>query len=632
MIKLLDENTIKNIAAGEVIENPSNVVKELIENSIDANAKKIIVDIKNGGISQIKITDDGDGFIKEDIENAFLLHATSKITEVADLYKIDSYGFRGEALASIASVADITLITRHKMSNENFGYSININFGFKNPITKTPSAIGSTIIIKDLFSNQPVRRKFLKSENLEAAKVEELVEKFALSNPNISFKFIRDDKIKFTTKGDGNLKNIIYLFYGRSVYDNLIHVESETEKIKLYGYIARPNISRNNRNDEIYFVNNRYVKSDVIRRAIEQSFDGFLMQHKYPLTILNIFVKKDEIDINIHPKKLEVRFSNDDIIYFTIYDTIKNSLTNTELIAEEKIDIADSDSNDNEKLDIEDNIENRIENKKINEDVIEKNLDDTSNKSTVETISSNDNENNEINYLELDTLKNVLNSSSNSLIDIEKIDLINKKQVVEKRFINDNISTDHKYIGQIFKTYILIEYNDKLYIIDQHAAHEKIYYEKLIKNYNDKQVIFEKLLESIIIKLTPIQYEYLLKNLTALKSFGYEIEPFGDTSLKIDSVPYDIPNVHRKELLIEIIDEFTNTNNKFVYKSIEDKIATISCKKAIKGNMELSEVEVKELLDELFKLDNPYNCPHGRPTIISISKDEFEKKFGRIVF
>ena len=624
MIKLLDENTIKNIAAGEVIENPSNVVKELIENSIDANAKSIIVDIKEGGLSHIKIQDDGDGFLKEDIENAFLLHATSKITNVDDLYKIDSYGFRGEALSSIASVSNVTLITKHKTSNENFGYSININFGIKNEIVKIPSTKGSTIIINDLFSNQPVRKKFLKSENIEAAKVEEIVEKFALSNKDVAFKFIKDDKIKFSTKGDGNLKDIIYLIYGKNVYDNLLYVNGENEKISVNGFVVNPSIARNKRDDEIYFVNNRYVKSDVIRRAIENSYEGFLMQHKYPLVVLNIFVKKDEIDINIHPKKLEVRFSNDDIVYFMIYDIIKNVLNNTELINDEKIFVKNDDKIYDYPLNEE---ENTYE---ILEDIV--NNDDNKTFKSASNIENCDTKK-EVNYLELDTLKNVLNSSLNSSIDIEKLKIATKNPIVEeKKFIDIDLANNNRYIGQIFKTYILVEYNDKLYIIDQHAAHEKIYYEKLIRNYNNKEIVSEKLLESVVIKLTPMQYEYLLENLTILKDFGYEIEPFGDSDLKIDAVPFDIPNVNRKELLLEIIDEFTNVNNKIVYKSIEDKIATISCKKAVKGNNALNEVEAKKLLEELFKLQNPYNCPHGRPTIISITKDEFEKKFGRIVF
>lgn len=605
-INILDSNTISKIAAGEVIENPASVVKELIENSIDASAKHIVIEIQDAGLKSIKVTDDGVGFEKDDIELAFLQHATSKINNINDLESIMTFGFRGEALASISSVSKITLTTKNKNTNSSYGLRYCIDFGNKSSIEETASNFGTCINVEDLFKNVPVRKKFLKSSNKENALIEDIVIKFALVRDDIAFELYIDGKKKFFSNGDSNILNVIYNLYGKDIVNNLLPIEDVFDGIKVSGYIAKPIIARNTRNDEIFFVNNRYIKDKTISRAIEAAYEEYLMQHKYPLVILKVDVDGTSVDVNVHPKKMEVRFSNEERIYYSIYNTISKCLKNESLIHEEKfedIKIFDYDTFDN-------NYENEKATIEYNkEDEIKKTLD-------VEA---------------LPRMSSIFKKSFNEGINISNLYQKLSKKYEEQSFIQKTLTENHKYIGQVFNTYILVEFNEKLYIIDQHAACEKINFERIMSEFKNGKVLNQKIFPSIVLTLTPIQYEAVINNIDEFNKIGYEIESFGNNDIKVSSVPYYIYNISSEKLLMDMIDSFADNKNKETYDSVEEKIASISCKKAIKANYILSEDEVKQLLKDLFSLDNPYNCPHGRPTIISLSKYEFEKRFGRII-
>ena len=632
-IKILDENTISKIAAGEVVENPASVVKELIENSIDAGAKNITIEINSGGTKKIKVSDDGIGFEKDDIYLAFVQHATSKLSAIDDLNTIMSYGFRGEALASIAAVSKVTLITKRN-DDKAYGYKYQVGFGKESEIEEVAANIGTSIEVNDLFSNVPVRKKFLKAIPKENALVEDIVIKFAIIRPDISFKLIVDDKIKFNSSGDNSLKNVIYKLYGREVVDNIVEINDDIDGISIEGYIAKPTCARNTRNDEIYYVNDRFIKNKNISKAIEAAYEGFLMQHKYPLVVLKIKIDSSKVDVNVHPKKSEVRFSSDEYVYFAVYNAILKRISSIDLIREEKLnnsteeDYISVDTKYNGGFDLNYESQNSHNNLSINDSVtIEKNIntigEDLIDRSEITKVSID----------ELPSIKDVLEKKLNSGINLSNLydNLSKTRKFEEKSFIQKTLSEDYKYIGQVFGTYILIEFEDKLYIIDQHAAHEKINFEKLMHSYKDGEVASQKIFPSLMLKLTPIQYEAVTSNLESFNKIGFEIELFGDNDIKVDAVPFNIFNIGNENLLMDIIDSFADANNKEQYDSIVEKIASISCKKSIKANYILSEQEVKQLLRDLFKLDNPYNCPHGRPTIISLSKSEFEKRFGRIV-
>lgn len=609
-IKILDDKTISKIAAGEVIENPASVVKELVENAIDAKAKHIVVEISDGGTSLIKVSDDGVGFEKDDIELAFMQHATSKLKDISDLESIASFGFRGEALSSIASVSKVTLISKRKNDENTFGYKYSIDSGNKSNIEQVAANDGTSIEVRDLFKNVPVRKKFLKGNSKENALVEDVVIKFALVREDISFEFIADGRRKFYSNGDSNLKNVIYSLYGKDIVNNLIQIDDEYNDIRVSGYIAKPIIARNTRNDEIYFVNSRYIKDKTISKAIEGAYEEYLMQHKFPLVILKICIDSSKVDVNVHPKKMEVRFSNDEYVYFAIYNVIHDALKNQNLIHDEKLV--------NETIDKYIDIDSMRTEYSDDTRAVDVKDSDTDNAST----------------LSIDTMPSMSSVIKRDLSEGLKLSNLYKKlsnDFEEKPFIQKSLSEDHKYIGQVFNTYILVEFDSKLYIIDQHAAHEKINFERIMKAYNDGKVLNQKIFPSIVIKLTPVQHDAVMSNIGDFKKIGYEIESFGDNDIKVDSVPYNIFNIGNEKLLMDMIDSFADDKNKEQYDSVVEKIASISCKKAIKANHVLSENEVKQLLRDLFSLDNPYNCPHGRPTIISLSKQEFEKKFGRIV-
>ena len=633
-IKVLDDNTINKIAAGEVVENASSVVKELIENSIDANAKNIKISIEDGGLKLIKVTDDGDGIQKDDITLSFKEHATSKIKAIEDLESIESFGFRGEALPSIAAVSDVTIITKNNADNSSYGYKYSIIKNIESKIEETASNIGTSVIVENLFDNVPVRKKFLKSVLKENSLTLDIVTKFSLSNPNIAFSLYIDGVEKYKTKGDGDVKLLIYGLYGKEVYDNLIKIDLIDDYIHIYGYVAKPQVARNTRNDEIYFVNGRYVKSKIISNAIENAFSEYLMQHKFPLSVINIDINGKYVDVNVHPKKLEVRISREDAVYLKVYEAISNALNDSVLIHEEKL-VNDDLIDENKVFD-----KNRdIEPRNVLDTDKNDNIDKSDDTDTTTDTNYKDDENTKTNEKKifdvnnLPTLKDILSAKVDEGLELKNLHkkIFNDNEFKEVPFVTSTLTDNHRYIGQVFDTYILVEYNEKLYIIDQHAAHEKINFEKIMKLYRDGEVESQKIFPSIILKLTPKQYVAIDSNIDKFEKLGYEISPFGDREIKIDAVPYSIFGIGSKSLLMDMIDSFTNEGNKEQYESIVEKIASISCKSAIKANHKLNENEVKELLRELFKLDNPYNCPHGRPTIISLSKYEFEKRFGRVI-
>ena len=613
-IKVLDNITINKIAAGEVVENAASVIKELVENSIDAKAKNIIVEVEGAGLKQIRVIDDGDGISKDNIKLAFQEHATSKIEKIDDLEIINSFGFRGEALPSIAAVSDVEIITKSKDDKSIYGYRYIV--GRDDEIDEVAANVGTTIIVRNLFSRVPVRKKFLKEATKENAYIHDLMIKLALSHTNISFNLIIDGRHKLNTSGDGNIKTILYSIYGKYIYDNLLEVDDTYNGIGVKGVIAKPIIARNTRQDEIYFVNKRYIKNKTITNAVENAYEEYLMQHKYPLVVIEVSIDNKLVDVNVHPKKLEVRFSNETQVYFAIYEIISKALKNTNLIHEENLSKKDDAWRDSN-FDIYNYYNTEVVDKKESDS-------DAKDINELQSLSSLFNK-------KIDSGLSIDNFNSNLMNDKALEVIPRNMKMVEKPFINRTLSEDHKYIGQIFDTYILVEFDNKLYIIDQHAAHEKINFEKIMKQYHEGKVDSQKIFPSIMLRLTPNEYEAVEKHIDDFAKVGFEIETFGDSDLKVDAVPYSIFDISSEKLLMDMIDSFADNKNKEEYDSIVEKIASISCKKAIKANHKLTEIEVKELLRELFLLENPYNCPHGRPTIISLSKAEFEKKFGRIV-
>ncbi len=616
MIKILNEETINKIAAGEVIERPVNIVKELIENSIDANATRIVIKIAEGGIKNITVTDNGFGIDYNDMKSVFLSHATSKINNINDIYQISSYGFRGEALFSIGIASSAYIVSKTEKSNN--AYKISNQYGVLSDVLISPGVDGTTVSINDLFNNMPVRKKFLKKNTVEASLIKDMIEKMALANPNISFKYVEDDIEKFSSSGDNNLRNIIYTLYGKEIYDNTFLINNNYNGIKINAIIGKPSLYRNNRNDEIFFVNKRYIKNDMIKKSVESAYKPYLLMHKFPLSIINIDILQDTIDVNVHPQKLEVRFTNENLVYEAIYNTIKNELEKSNLILND----GDYESNPMFITKKEDEEEIEISNIKSLSDYDDNNLQKTYKKENDERIYNKPYIENKKNNIENNNSKN--NNSNNNEKNIPNIIFNDDKK------LKSDILNNYKYVGQVFNTYIIIECKDKIYIIDQHAAHEKINYEKFLMQLNSGIVETQKIMP-IILTLTTAEYETVTENMEYFKKAGFHIELFGDKDIIVDSVPLVILSIGRKELLMDMIDNFSKEKTLFGYDSINDKIASISCKTAIKGNTKLLDIEVKKLIEELFSLDNPYNCPHGRPTIVEMTEYDFQKKFKRVV-
>lgn len=640
-IAILNQETIDKIAAGEVVERPCSVVKELVENAIDAGSTAITVEIKEGGISFIRITDNGCGIERDQVAVAFYRHSTSKIRSAEDLLTVKSLGFRGEALSSISAVARVELITKTYDELTGTRYVIEGSKELSNEEIGAPD--GTTFIVKDLFYNVPARRKFLKTAQTEGSYISDMVEKLALSHPDISFKFINNNQTKLHTSGNGNRKDIIYHIFGREISSSLLEVKHECEYFKVEGFIGKPVITRGNRNYENYFINGRYVKSNILSRAIEEAYKSFLMQHQYPFTVL-YFTFFSELDVNVHPTKMELRFDNNNEIYVELCDTIYAILSHKEMIPEVPVDSTPAPK----KIvhEYKEPIPEPFEKRRINEVRAAESRSVYGQSVTSAAKAPAVNEQLTDNTSKMQTAKasasalvagtgNSVEPKPETSTAYEPAQVVTGTQQTlgdyDKVFLTESSKKQFSIIGQLFKTYWLIEFEDKLYIIDQHAAHEKVLYEKTMARLANKDFTSQRISPPIVMTLDARESEMLEKYRPQIEQFGYEVEHFGGKEYMISAIPDNLFNIDMKDLFIEMLDDFSNSTGRQTPDIITEKVASMSCKAAVKGNDKLTLPEINKLIDDLLSLDNPYNCPHGRPTIISMSKYEIEKKFKRIV-
>lgn len=697
MIQILDSKTIDKIAAGEVVEKPASVVKELVENSIDAKATMITVEIKEGGISFIRVTDNGTGIHKNEVQTAFLRHATSKIASDDDLNYIHTLGFRGEALASICAVSQMEMITKTKDSDT--GVRICVEGGNIKEFEDVGAPDGTTVIVRNIFYNTPARKKFLRQPATEGAHIEELMEHVALCEPNISFKVVINGKLKFNTTGKGDLKEVIYRIYGRDIAKSLIPISVDRDGFVIDGYIGKPEIVRSNRNFENYFVNRRYVKSVIIANGIEEGYKSYLMQHKFPFCVLHIDVDTENIDVNVHPTKMEVRISNSIALNGLLIESIKNSLSGKELIPDikepekketipakavpepfetKRISGINSENSflpkeDTSKISqiltpgkrtfvsdvffTEDDEEASENTKDINDSKdtnnindIKKSLENTKEelKSILEIDSNSDikpesensifNANNSADSNGIYQEQNKeINPESDKIENAEETEVklipteVHQKDLFEEKVLNVSLKDRIKLIGQIFDTYWLFTMDENLYCMDQHAAHEKVKYEEFMENLRNKQVFAQQLLIPALINLKPTEFLLFKDYSDVFADMGFEIDEFGENTLALRAIPQDLYNTSPEEMFLDILEELSKSSRNLSFTVISEKIATKACKAAVKGNNSMTFKEADELINKLMTLKNPYNCPHGRPTIISMSKYEIEKKFKRIV-
>ena len=641
VINLLSQSTIDKIAAGEVVERPLSVVKELTENAIDAGAGAIAVEIKDGGISFIRVTDNGCGIEKDQVKKAFLRHATSKITSIEDLDFISSLGFRGEALSSIAAVSQMEVITKTKEELTGIRYAI--AGGCEEELEEIGAPNGTTFLVRNLFFNTPVRKKFLKQPQTEGSYVSDLMEHLALSHPDIAIKFIQNGQIKFHTSGNNNLKEVIYRIYGKDVTEALNFFEMEIgecgRKIKVSGFLGRPELNRSNRSFETYFVNGRFVKNDIITKALEEGYRTYLMQHKFPFCILHFSIPPDLIDVNVHPAKMEIRLIQGMEIFEKLSKGIQNYLKDLEMIPsviltaekdEKKIFQKSPEPFEIERSQMmlrEDNVEyqkNVISAAAKQEMPKEPSVKDFLHKIGENRIIGSKTDGNSDRNDGIHA--NVIKADEHILVERPK-----QFDLFEENFLTKEAKNEYKIMGQLFETYWLVAFHDKLFIIDQHAAHEKVKDERLVKEQEGKHITSQKLNPPVIINLTSREEEVLNEYLKYFADFGFEIEEFGGGSYSVRSMPIDLYGCNEKQFFTEILDELMDSPMKGTPEVILNKLASMACKAAVKGNQELSEKEACALIDELLTLENPYHCPHGRPTIISMGKYEIEKKFKRVL-
>lgn len=703
-IHVLDQITIDKIAAGEVIERPASVVKELVENAIDAGSGSVTVEIKEGGISYMRIADNGCGIARDDVQNAFLRHSTSKIRAAEDLEHIASLGFRGEALSSIAAVSQVEMITKTK--EQLLGTRYQIAGGKEEGLEDTGASDGTTFLIRQLFYNVPARRKFLKTPITEASHVGDLMTRLALSHPEISFQFINNGQSRLHTSGNGNLKDVIYHVYGREITANLIPLEYKNNGLSLSGYIGAPLISRGNRNFENYFINGRYVKSNIIYRAIEDAYKDFSMQHKFPFTVFHITIDGEHVDVNVHPTKMELRFNNQQEVYNTLYEAIDSALHGRELIPkvtldEPKVPRAEVVPVTKEKQNFRTTgssvsfastagnmtkqaaqsemwagVQTPVKQKTKIPPKEERNLDyfmeqmkkrvtsyhqqnssaEVKSRSDIfkperqadrirEAVSQYKATARDAKKQEFPKKTDVTpeipgtakttaekTTANGQGIDIKANEKPEQMDLFEDRFLDKERKADYTLIGQIFDTYWLVQFENSLYIIDQHAAHERVLYERTLREMKNREFTSQMISPPIILNLTMQEAELLRQYMDRFTRIGFEFEEFGQDSFAVRSVPDNLFSIAKKDLLLEMIDHLSDELNRNQPSDlIDEKIASMSCKAAVKGNMSLSAAEVDTLIGELLLLDNPYHCPHGRPTIISMTKRELEKKFKRIV-
>jgi len=702
-IAVLDQNTIDKIAAGEVVERPSSVVKELVENAIDAGATAITVEITDGGKKLIRITDNGSGMDAEQVPLAFLRHATSKIEKVEDLTHIASLGFRGEALSSIAAVSQVELITKTPSGISGTRYVI--EGGKEQSLEEMGAPEGTTFLIRNLFYNTPARSKFLKSDMTEAGYINTLMEQLALSHPEISFKYIQNRQVKLSSSGNYSVKDVIYSVYGREIAKALLDVSYENDFMKIEGFVGKPEISRGNRTFENYYINGRYVKNKIITKAIEDGYKGLVMQHKFPFVSLRIEMDGNDLDVNVHPAKREVRFARETEVYTAIYETVRKVLTHRELIPQVSVG-KDEPTSRTEQIK-PGNIPEPFEVKRRQEMYGHPNRtaniashaastasEVRSSTAPVPSIPYNKPTNGTASYGSAESAHNSSASSAdkykhvdslrenpvyesqpftkeeeemfsgtlkdgrneNSVAETADYEVISEKpaesappevdnepiksqkqeppkqlELFEERLLAPESRSRHRLIGQLFDTYWLVQFEDNFYIIDQHAAHEKVYYERFVKQFQSQNIQSQYVSPPLIVSLS-LEEENLLKaNKKYFRDFGFEIEPFGGREYSISAVPSSLLGMTEEELFLEMLDHLTADGSKDAFEIFASRLATMACKAAVKGNHSMSPQEADKLIDELLTLENPYNCPHGRPTIISMSKTEIEKKFKRIV-
>lgn len=664
-IQLLDEATIEKIAAGEVVERPSSVVKELVENAIDAKATFITVEIKEGGLSFIRITDNGCGIDKEQVRLAFLRHSTSKIRSLEDLMCIKSLGFRGEALASISAVAQVELITRPRGALTGVRYVIE---GSKEKLFEEIGAPeGTTFLVRNLFFNTPVRRKFLKSAQTEAGYVATIMERLALSHPEVSFQLIVNNQQKLHTSGNCNRKDIIYHIYGKDIASNLLPVERDECGIGVNGFIGKPLVSRGNRNFENYYINGRYMKSQIIAKAIEEAYKPYLMNHQYPFTVLYLAMDEELMDVNVHPTKMEVRFANGEQLYQTLLGMLRDTLQGRDLVPEVSVHGEKTGAGEKPQAPAKTEPAPRapqpFERNRISE--IRRSIakdspyelkyaprplpqpeQQTGTQEQPAAVSEPEPKTAAVEQIPAAKPEAVLLDAKNEAQpEVEKevsrakeqqlalTDVFREENGYQTGFIEQAKKSNVHVIGQLFDTYWLTQAEDKLYIIDQHAAHEKVLFERNMKTFATREYTSQQLSPPIILSLSMTEQQALQSNLEELKKLGFEIDEFGGREYAILAVPDNLYNLDAKALFLELLDDMVSQTATQVLTTemIWNKVATASCKAAIKGNQRISAAEVETLIKELLTLENPYHCPHGRPTMISMSKYEIEKKFKRIL-
>ena len=640
-IQLLDQKTIDNIAAGEVIERPASVVKELVENAVDANANAITVEIKDGGMTLIRVTDNGIGIPKDQVKTAFLRHATSKIRSVEDLLSVSSLGFRGEALSSISAVAQVELVTK---TAESFsGVSYKIYGGEEEAFDDIGAPDGTTFLVKNLFYNTPARRKFLKSATTEAGYVEQMMVHIALSHPKISFKFIHNNKNKIYTSGNGKVKDIIYHIYGRDVAGALIPVQAQSEDVKVTGFVAKPYVSRGNRNYESYFINGRYIKSSIIYKAIEEGYRTFTMKHRYPFVCLDFKINQELLDVNVHPTKMEIRFRNGREIYELVVDTVKEALLQKDLVQDvlretpkKKEQPKTKEVKKPEPFEVNRRKEETQKMDQTMKDFAKMRQSQTNqqgHRAKPEGMKQDRLKSESSQTAKKPTYAGLNYNTQKKEFPQYKTDELSSNQMTlrEDPVFSVQARPDRKILGQLFKTYWLIEYEDQLFIMDQHAAHEKVNYERLMKNFKEKEIYSQRLEPPMVVTVSMMEAEALERYRDAFAGLGFTIESFGGNEYCIREVPANLYGIGERDLFMELLDAVSQENGTMDTEVIASKIATMACKMSIKGNQRISLMEVEHLLDELMKLENPYQCPHGRPTIIKMSKYEIDKKFKRIV-
>lgn len=688
MISVLDQNTINKIAAGEVIERPASIVKELLENAIDAGATAVTVEIKEGGISFIRITDNGCGIPKDQIALAFLRHSTSKIRTVEDLITVSSLGFRGEALSSIAAIAQVELITKPAQALTGVCYSI--EGGKEVSLEEIGAPDGTTFLIRNVFYNTPARKKFLKSPTTEGGYITDLVERIALSRPDISMRLIVNGQNKLYTTGNGKLKDLIYTIYGRDITANVVPVDAKDDVLAIHGFIGKPVIARGNRSFENYFINGRYIKSSLIAKAIETAYKPYMMLHRYPFTVLHLTIPSDLLDVNVHPTKMELRFKNEEDIFQKVVNMLTAALSGKEFIPEISLEekkeektvvkeapepfekkrleleevkrLATYGKEEKEKLAYKQNkfqdvLKKYVSSEKENEkkdgslypnQVKEKEEykystkeaggqgkqeTDRLNQDLVEASKADSDDTNQEIYLIAPAEGKAEQKDANEGLPVSREEKKEGQQLTmfEPNLLSKEGRKKHRLVGQVFDTYWIVQFEDKLFIIDQHAAHEKVLYERTMTSIAKKEFTSQMVSPPIIITLNNKEEEVLKKYRNNFTDLGFEIAFFGGKEYAISAVPGNLFGVNDRDLFIEMLDNLTDDLGLKSSDVITEKIASLSCKAAVKGNHTMTFREMDELIGQLMTLENPYACPHGRPTIISMSRYELEKKFKRIV-